>query len=100
MGSSSWEEDRRPWAIANSVSLCPQYFVFLLLILIAQVTVGVLFYFNAGKVSALLSHFQGVRSREAGTLAMGQTGSHSVATGSPGGHRQPPPPPHKDTTPL
>lgn len=30
------------------------YFVFLLLILIAQVTVGVLFYFNADKVSTLL----------------------------------------------
>lgn len=32
-------------------ALCSQYFVFLLLILIAQVAAGVLFYFNMGKVS-------------------------------------------------
>ena len=32
-------------------ALCSQYFAFLLLILIAQVTAGVLFYFNMGKVS-------------------------------------------------
>lgn len=32
-------------------ALCPQYFTFLLLILIAQVAAGVLFYFNMDKVS-------------------------------------------------
>ena len=31
--------------------LHPQYFAFLLLILIAQVTAGVFFYFNMGQVS-------------------------------------------------
>lgn len=51
VGSSSWDGDDIPGSIVNSVPLCPQYFVFLLLILIAQVTVGVLFYFNADKVS-------------------------------------------------
>lgn len=35
-------------------ALCPQYFAFLLLILIAQVTAGALFYFNMGKVSPSL----------------------------------------------
>lgn len=35
-------------------ALCSQYFAFVLLILIAQVTAGVLFYFNMGKVSTLL----------------------------------------------
>lgn len=44
--------DNTPGSIANSVPLCPQYFVFLLLILTAQVTVGVLFYFNSDKVSS------------------------------------------------
>lgn len=32
--------------------LCPQYFAFLLLLLIAQVAAGTLFYFNVGQVSA------------------------------------------------
>lgn len=33
-------------------ALCPQYFAFLLLILITQVAAGVLFYFNMDKVSS------------------------------------------------
>lgn len=38
-----------PWLTLPA--LCPQYFAFLLLILIAQVAAGALFYFNMDKVS-------------------------------------------------
>lgn len=54
VGSSSQEWGADTHGPYLTLHLCPQYFVFLLLILIAQVTVGVLFYFNANKVSTLL----------------------------------------------
>lgn len=60
-------------------SLCPQYFTFLLLILIAQVAAGVLFYFNVDKVSTPSLPRPPVLDGP----CTGQTKSHSVVPDKP-----------------
>lgn len=62
-------------------ALCPQYFAFLVLILIAQVAAGVLFYFNMGKVSSPHPH-----PRPA-TQGGGQTRALFIVTEKPRGAR-------------